>query len=54
MLKINLPSALHDLTARSTFNVAALAAFVLLIRFKVQPWIVVLGVSLASILVELR
>jgi chromate transporter len=32
----------------------ALAAFVLLIRFKVQPWIVVLGVSLASILVALR
>jgi chromate transporter len=32
----------------------ALVAFVLLIRFKVQPWIVVLGVSLASILVALR
>jgi chromate transporter len=32
----------------------ALAAFVLLIRFKVQPWIIVLGVSLVSILVALR
>jgi chromate transporter len=32
----------------------ALAAFVLLIRFKVQPWIVVLGVSLVSMLVALR
>jgi len=32
----------------------ALAAFVLLIRFKVEPWIVVLGVSLASILLALR
>ena len=30
MLKINLPSAFHDLTGRSTFNAAALAAFVLL------------------------
>jgi chromate transporter len=31
----------------------ALAAFVLLIRFKVQPWIVVLCVSLASVLVSI-
>jgi ureidoacrylate peracid hydrolase len=30
MLKISLPSAFHDLTGRSTFNAAALAAFVLL------------------------
>ena len=30
MLEISLPSAFHDLTARSTFNAAALAAFVLL------------------------
>src|ERR1700719_29687 len=30
MLEINLPSAFHDLTGRSTFNAAALAAFVLL------------------------
>ena len=42
-------------TIRTTTDfLIALAAFVLLIRFKVQPWIVVLGVSLASILVELR
>ncbi len=32
----------------------ALAAFVLLIRFKLQPWIIVVGVSLASILVAWR
>jgi chromate transporter len=42
-------------TIRTTTDfLIALAAFVLLIRFKVQPWIVVLGVSLASILVALR
>jgi chromate transporter len=42
-------------TIRTTADfLIALAAFVLLIRFKVQPWIVVLGVSLASILVALR
>ena len=38
----------------STDFLIALVAFVLLIRFRVQPWIVVLGVSLASILVALR
>jgi chromate transporter len=31
----------------------ALAAFVLLIRFKLQPWIIVVGVSLVSILVSI-
>ena len=42
-------------TIRTTTDfLIALAAFVLLIRFKVQSWIVVLGVSLASILVALR
>ena len=42
-------------TIRTTTDfLIALAAFVLLIRFKVQPWIVVLGVSLASILLALR
>jgi chromate transporter len=32
----------------------ALAAFLLLVRFAVQPWIIVLGVSLVSILVTPR
>jgi chromate transporter len=32
----------------------ALAAFALLVRFKVQPWIIVVGVSLVSILVAWR
>jgi chromate transporter len=32
----------------------ALAAFVLLVRFKMQPWIIVVGVSLVSILVAWR
>jgi chromate transporter len=42
-------------TIRTTTDLLiALVAFVLLIRFKVQPWIVVLGVSLASILLALR
>src|ERR1700761_4427552 len=42
-------------TIRTTTDfLIALVAFVLLIRFRVQPWIVVLGVSLASILVALR
>jgi chromate transporter len=42
-------------TIRTTTDfLIALVAFVLLIRFKVQPWIVVLGVSLASILLALR
>jgi chromate transporter len=42
-------------TIRTTTDfLIALAAFVLLIRFKVPPWIVVLGVSLASILVASR
>ncbi|MFL6427661.1 MAG: chromate efflux transporter [Acidobacteriaceae bacterium] len=34
--------------------VIALAAFVLLARFKVQPWMIVLGVTLVSILAVLR
>jgi chromate transporter len=34
--------------------VIACVAFVLLVRFKVQPWIIVLGVTLASALVVLR
>lgn len=34
--------------------VIALAAFVLLARFKVQPWIIVLGVTVVSILAVLR
>jgi chromate transporter len=42
-------------TIRTTTDfLIALLAFVLLIRFKVQPWIVVLGIILASILVALR
>jgi chromate transporter len=32
----------------------ALATFVLLVRFKMQPWIIVVGVSLASIVVAWR
>ena len=32
----------------------ALAAFVLLVRIKMQPWIIVVGVSLVSILVAWR
>jgi chromate transporter len=54
-----LAAALYRPLWTSTIHTAtdfliALAAFILLIRFKVQPWIIVLGVSLASILVALR
>src|SRR6201996_8249792 len=43
-------TAIHS----ATDVVIALAAFTLLVRFAVQPWIIVLGVSLLSILVAPR